>query len=509
MKVTKEQLEEKNQVKLEIEVEAEQFEEAVQKAYLKMRKNVAVPGFRKGKAPRKMIEKMYGEGVFYEEAVDYLLNHTYGDAVDESGIEPVDRPEIEVKQIGAGENFIYTAVVTVKPEVELGEYKGVSAEKVEYKVADEEVDAEINNMKERAARFVDITDQPVADGNVAIIDFDGYVDGKAFEGGKGENYNLTIGSGQFIPGFEEQLIGKKLGEETDVNVTFPADYHAEELAGKEAVFKVKINGIKVKEYPELDDEFAKDVSEFDTFEELKKATRDRLEENAKTRTQREQADKVLDVVTDNATVDIPEVMVTNKIKEYEQDMRYRISSQMPGITFEQYLEYTGSNLEDFREGMKDRAWKDVKTSLVLEKVAKEEKIEATEADIEEEMEKLAKQYSMELDKVKEVFQGDSLETLKNDIMMRKTVDMLRESAKLTAAKKKTATKKTTAKKAADSAENAEDKTEKAAAKKPAAKKTTTKKAATTTKKTTAAKKTTTTKKTTTKKAKEDAAKEEK
>lgn len=500
MKVTKEQLEEKNQVKLEIEVDAEQFEEAVQKAYLKMRKNVAVPGFRKGKAPRKMIEKMYGEGVFYEEAVDYLLNHTYGDAVDESGIEPVDRPEIEVKQIGAGESFIYTATVTVKPEVELGEYKGISAEKVEYKVADEDVDAEINNMKERAARFVDITDQPVADGNVAIIDFDGYVDGKAFEGGKGENYNLTIGSGQFIPGFEEQLIGKNLGEETEVNVTFPAEYHAKELAGKDAVFKVKINGIKVKEYPELDDEFAKDVSEFDTFDELKKATRERLEENAKTRTQREQADKVLDVVTDNATVEIPEVMVTNKVKEYEQDMRYRISSQMPGITFEQYLEYTGSTLEDFREGMKDRAWKDVKTSLVLEKVAKEEKIEATDKDVEEEMEKLAKQYSMELDKVKEVFQGDSLETLKNDIMIRKTVDMLRESAKLTAAKKKTTTKK-----AADTAEKAAEK-KTTAAKKTTAKKTATKK---TTEKKTAAKKTPTAKKTTTKKAKTEEVKEEK
>lgn len=488
MKVTKEQLEEKNRIKLEIEVETEQFEEAVQKAYLKMRKNVAVPGFRKGKAPRKMIEKMYGEGIFYEEAVDYLLNHTYGDAVDESGIEPVDRPEIEVKQIGSGENFIYTAIVTVKPEVELGEYKGVSAEKVEYKVADEDVDAEINNMKERAARFVDIEDKPIEDGNVAIIDFEGFVDGVAFEGGKGENHNLTIGSGQFIPGFEEQLIGKKLGEETEVNVTFPTEYHAEELAGKDAVFKVKINGIKVKEYPELDDEFAKDVSEFDTFEALKNATRERLEENAKNRTEREQADKVLDVVTDNATVEIPEVMVTNKVKEYEQDMRYRISSQMQGITFEQYLEFTGSNLEDFRDSMKDRAWKDVKTSLVLEKIAKEEKIEASDDDVNAEMEKLAKQYSMEVEKIKEIFQGESLQTLKDDLMIRKTVDMLRENAKLTAAKKKAAPKK-----AAEKADKDADEKE------APAKKTTAKKAT--------AKKTTTTKKTTAKKAKEETAEE--
>ncbi len=489
MKVTKEQLEEKNRAKLEIEVDAEQFEEAVQKAYLKMRKNVTVPGFRKGKAPRKMMEKMYGEGVFYEEAVDYLLNHTYADAVDESGIEPVDRPEIEVKQIGNGESFIYTATVTVKPEVTLGEYKGVSAEKVEYTVSDEDVNTEIQNMRERAARFVDITDKPVEEGNVAIIDFEGFVDGKAFEGGKGENYNLTIGSGQFIPGFEEQLIGKNLEDAFDVNVTFPEDYHAQELAGKEAVFKVKINGIKVKEYPELDDEFAKDVSEFDTLAELKQATKDRLEENAKNRTLREQADKVLDVVTDNATVDIPEVMVTNKVKEYEQDMRYRISSQMPGITFEQYLEYTGSTLDDFRESMKDRAWKDVKTSLVLEQVAKEEKVEVTDTDIEGEMEKLAKQYSMEVDKVKEVFHGDSLKTLKNDILVRKTVDFLRDNAKLTAKKK------TTAKKAADSGEKKE-KVEKAPAKKTTAKK------ATTAKKTAA-------KKTTAKKEKEEKASEDK
>ncbi len=490
MKVTKEQLEEKNRAKLEIEIDAEQFEEAVQKAYLKMRKNVTVPGFRKGKAPRKMMEKMYGEGVFYEEAVDYLLNHTYAEAVDDSGIEPVDRPEIEVKQIGNGESFIYTATVTVKPEVTLGEYKGVSAEKVEYTVSDEDVDTEIQNMRERAARFVDITDKPVEDGNVAIIDFEGFVDGKAFEGGKGENYNLTIGSGQFIPGFEEQLIGKNLGEQFDVNVTFPKDYHAQELAGKEAVFKVKINGIKVKEYPELDDEFAKDVSEFDTLAELKQATKERLEENAKNRTQREQSDKVLDVVTDNATVDIPEVMVTNKVKEYEQDMRYRISSQMPGITFEQYLEYTGSTLEDFRESMKDRAWKDVKTSLVLEQVAKTEKVEVTDDDIQEEMAKLAKQYGMELDKVKEVFHGDSLDTLKNDILVRKTIDLLRDNAKLTTAKKKTSSKKTT-----DNAEKTE-KTEKTTAKK------------TTTKRSTTAKKTTT-KKTTAKKAKEETTSEEK
>ena len=256
-----------------------------------------------------MIEKVYGEGVFYDDAVDFILQDTYPQAIEEAKIEPVSRPEVEIKEIGSGKDFVYTAKVYVKPEVTLGEYKGIKVEKVEYTVSDDDVKAEIDNMMERAARFVDVTDKPIEDGNVAVIDFEGFVDGTPFEGGKAENHNLTIGSGQFIPGFEEQLIGKNIGEECEVNVKFPEEYHASELAGKDATFKVKINGIKNKEYPELDDEFAKDVSEFETLDELKAKTRERLEENAKKRTQREQDEKVLESVCANAQVDIPDAMI--------------------------------------------------------------------------------------------------------------------------------------------------------------------------------------------------------
>ena len=424
MKIKTEQTE-KNVVTLTITVDAETFENAMQKAYLKVGKDITLQGFRKGKAPRKLIEKQYGEGVFYEEAVDFVLQDTYPEAIEKKGITPVSRPEIDITQIGEGKEMIYTAVVTVKPEVELGEYKGIEVEKVEYTVSDDEVKQEIDNMKERAATFEDVTDGTVADGDVAVIDFEGFVDDVAFEGGKGENHNLTIGSGQFIPGFEEQLIGKKIGEACDVKVTFPEEYHSEDLKGKDAIFKVTVNGIKQKKYPELDDEFAKDVSEFDTYVDLVENTKKKLEENAASKTEREQFDKIIDKVVENATIDVPEVMIDNRVEEYVQDAGYRISQQMPGITFEQYLQYTGSSIEDFKNGMKDNALKDIKTSLVIEKIAKTEKINALKKDVEAEIKKIAEQYKMEEDKVREVL---PVEQIKENIIPRKTMEFLKENA---------------------------------------------------------------------------------
>lgn len=426
MKITKEQVE-TNVVQLEITVDAKDFEEAVQKAYLKNKKHITIQGFRKGKAPRGLIERTYGEGVFYEDAADIILQDTYPKAVEEEKLEPVDRPEIDIKEIGTGKDFVYTAKVTVKPDVKLGKYKGLKVKKIEYAVTDEDIDAEINNMKEKAARFVDITDQPVEDGNVAMIDFEGSVDGVPFEGGSAKNHNLTIGSGQFIPGFEEQIIGKNIGDEFDVNVTFPEDYQAEELKGKPAVFKVKVNAIKKKEYPELDDEFAKDVSEFDTFEQLKEETKKHLQQNAENRSKREQEDAIIDAVLEKTEIEVPDAMVNTQIEQYIQDAKYRIQSQMPGITFEQYLEYTGGNLEQFRESMKDRALKDVKVSLTIDAIAKAEDIQVSDEDIAEEIKKVAEQYKMEEEKVKQLLNA---EQVKDSILPRKVMEYLVEETKI-------------------------------------------------------------------------------
>lgn len=426
MKITKEQAE-TNVVQLEITVDAKDFEEAVQKAYLKNKKHITIQGFRKGKAPRGLIERTYGEGVFYEDAADIILQDTYPKAVEEEKLEPVDRPEIDIKEIGTGKDFVYTAKVTVKPDVKLGKYKGLKVKKIEYAVTDEDIDAEINNMKEKAARFVDITDQPVEDGNVAMIDFEGSVDGVPFEGGSAKNHNLTIGSGQFIPGFEEQIIGKNIGDEFDVNVTFPEDYQAEELKGKPAVFKVKVNAIKKKEYPELDDEFAKDVSEFDTFEQLKEETKKHLQQNAENRSKREQEDAIIDAVLEKTEIEVPDAMVNTQIEQYIQDAKYRIQSQMPGITFEQYLEYTGGNLEQFRESMKDRALKDVKVSLTIDAIAKTEDIQVSDEDIAEEIKKVAEQYKMEEEKVKQLL---NTEQVKDSILPRKVMEYLVEETKI-------------------------------------------------------------------------------
>ena len=426
MKITKEQVE-TNKIKLEITVPAEDFAAAMNKSYQKNVKHINIQGFRKGKAPRGLIEKVYGEAIFYDDAADIIMQDTYGAALDQEGVEPVDRPEVEIKEIGTGKDFVYVATVTTKPVPELGKYKGVKVKKVEYAVTDEDVDAEINNMKERAARFVDVTDAPAADGDVAVIDFEGFVDDVAFEGGKGENHNLTLGSGQFIPGFEEQIVGKNIGEEFDVNVTFPEEYHAKDLAGKPAVFKVKLNGLKKKEYPELDDEFAKDVSEFDTFEQLKEETKKRLVANAENRAQREQEDAVLEAAVKTMKVEIPEVMVDNQVEQYLEDAKYKIQAQMPGITFEQYLQFTGGSVEDFKASVKDQAKKDVEINLLIEAIAKAEEITVTDEEAEEEIAKLAEQYKMEVEKIKSIL---SMDQIKSNLVPRKVIDLLIAEAKI-------------------------------------------------------------------------------
>lgn len=420
MKVTKEQLE-TNVVSLEIAVEAEEFEKAVQKAYLKNVKSITLPGFRKGKAPRKLIERTYGEGVFYEDAADEILQDTYPQAVEDEKLEPVARPEIEIKEIGAGKDFVYTAKITLKPVVKMNKYKGLKVKKIEYGVTDEEIDKEIDLMKERVARFVEVTDRPAEMGDVTVIDYEGSIDGVKFDGGTAQNYNLTLGSGHFIPGFEEQIVGHNVNDEFDVVVTFPEDYNMADLAGESAVFKVKLNGIKKKEYPEIDDEFAKDVSEFDTLAELKENTKEKLLKTADERAKRDQEEVIIDEVLKKLKAEIPDVMVENKIDEFENNARYQIQSQMPGITFEQYLEYVGSSIEDFRENSKENALRNVKIDLAFEYIAKENNIEVSVEECEEELKKLADQYKMEYDKVKELVND---ETLKESLMPRKIIDFL-------------------------------------------------------------------------------------
>lgn len=420
MKVTKEQVE-TNVVSLEITVESDEFEKAVQKAYLKNVKSITLPGFRKGKAPRKLIEKTYGEGIFYEDAADEVLQNTYPQAIEDEKLEPVSRPEIEVKEIGSGKDFVYTAKVTLKPAVKMNKYKGLKVKKIEYGVTDEEIDKEIDIMKERVARFVDVEDRPAEMGDVAVIDYEGSVDGVKFDGGTAQNHNLTLGSGQFIPGFEEQIAGHSVNDEFDVNVTFPEEYHAADLAGKAAVFKVKLNGIKKKEYPEIDDEFAKDVSEYDTLEELKEKTKEKLLKNAEERAKRDQEEVIIDEVLKKLKAEIPDVMVENKIDEFVSNAKYQIQSQMPGITFEQYLEYTGSSVEDFRENSKENALRNVKIDLAFEYIAKENNIEVSDEEVEEELKKIAEQYKMELDKVKEMVNS---EAVKESLLPRKIIDFL-------------------------------------------------------------------------------------
>ena len=482
MKLIKNEQIEKNTVKLTIGVDKETFEKAVDKAYKKNVKQITIPGFRKGKAPRKIIEKYYGEGVFYEDAVNFVCPEAYEYAVKEAGIEPVDRPEIDIETIGGEEDLVLTATVTVKPEVTLGEYKGIKCEKTVYETKDEDVDAEIKANAEKSARLVSVEDRAVQMGDITVIDFEGFTDGVAFEGGKGTNHTLEIGSGQFIPGFEDQLVGAEIGVETEVNVTFPEQYHSEELKGKPAVFKVTVKEIKVKELPELDDDFAKDVSEFDTFEAYKNSIKEKLDKSNEARTKAEFENKLVEAVCENAEIDIPQCMIDNRIEELIREFGYRLSSQ--GLNMEQYMQITGATADTFKEQFKDQAEAQVKSSLVLEKIVKLENIEVTEEDVEKELQTMADMYCMELDKVKTLIGDNEKESMKEDLKMKKAVELIAENAKVG----KSAAKKTTAKKPAAKAADKLDAGEKAPAKKAPAKKTTAAKSTTAKKTTTKAKK---------------------
>ena len=454
MKVTNQETVEKNVVKLTIEIDKETFADGMNRAYKKNVKHFNIPGFRKGHAPRKIIEQYYGEAIFYEDAVNFVCPDAYEAAVKETGIDPVDRPEIDIEKIGPGEDLVITATVTVKPEVKLGEYKGVEVEKTEYKTAKADVDREIEAARDKNSRMVTVEDRPVKKGDFTVIDFEGFVDGVAFEGGKGTDHSLEIGSGQFIPGFEDQLIGAEIGKEVEVNVTFPEEYHAEELKGKPAVFKVTVKEIKEKELPELDDDFAKDVSEFDTLEEYKKNIKAKLDETNANRTKAEFENAVIEAVADKCEVDIPQCMIDNHIDNMVRDFDYRLAAQ--GLNVERYLQLTGMTMDAFKAQFADQAKVQVKCNLVLEAVADAEKVEATDDDVEKELEKMAQMYNMELDKVKSFMRDEELENLRRDIRVRKAVDFLRENAVAKKKEKKKAAPK--AKKEADDEKPAEKKT---------------------------------------------------
>jgi len=434
MKLLKNETIEKNIVKLTIEVDKEAFDAAIVKSYKKNVKNIAIPGFRKGKAPKAIIEKYYGVGVFYEDAVNFVCPDAYEFAVKESGIEPVDRPDIDIESIEEGKELVLTATVTVAPEVELGDYMGVSADKKNYKTKVADVDAEIKAAQEKNARMINVEDRAVKKGDFAVIDFEGFVDGVAFAGGKGTDHNLEIGGGQFIPGFEDQLVGAKIGEETEVNVTFPEEYHAEELKGKPAVFKVTVKSIQEKELPELNDDFAKDVSEFDTFEEYKNDVKAKLDKANADKTAAEFEGNVIKVVTDAAKIDIPQCMIDNKVEDLIRDFGYRLSSQ--GLSLEQYMQFTGATADTFKEQFKDQAAEQVKTGLVLGEIAKRENIEVTDEDVEKEFERMAEMYGMEVDKLKGFIQDGEKESLKEELKLKKAVDLIVGAAKVKRAAKK-------------------------------------------------------------------------
>lgn len=418
---------EKNMAKLTIEVAAEELEKAIEAAYQKNKNKISVPGFRKGKVPRQMIERMYGKEIFYEDAANALIPEAYEKALDECEEDIVSSPSIEVVQIEAGKPFIFTAEVALKPEVKLGKYKGVKVDKTETAVTDEEVDAEINKERENNARNINVTDRAVKDGDIATLDFEGFVDGVAFEGGKGENYPLTIGSGAFIPGFEEQLIGAEIGKEVEVNVTFPEDYQAEDLKGKAAVFKCTVKEIKEKELPELDDEFASEVSEFDTLAEYKADVKGKLEERKAKEAKDAKEAAVIEAIVKDSEMEIPEAMLTTQQKQMVDEFAQRI--QMQGLSMEQYFQFTGASYDQLVEQVKPQAEKRIQSRLVLEAVAKAENIAATDEDYEEELKVMAESYQMEVEKVKELLPEKSAAQIKEDIAVRKAAEFVVENAK--------------------------------------------------------------------------------
>ena len=418
---------EKNTAKLTIEVPAEKFEEAVQHSYNKNKGKFNIPGFRKGKAPFNMIKKMYGVGVFYEDAVDEVIDASYPDAAKESGLEIVSRPAVSIEQIEEGKSFIYTAKVAVKPEVTLGQYKGVEVQKTKSDVTEEDIETEIKRAREKNSRLITVEDRGVEDGDQVTIDFDGSVDGKRFEGGKAEDYPLTIGSHTFIDNFEEQLIGKKTGEECEVNVTFPAEYHVEELKNKPAVFKVKVKEIQRKELPEANDEFASEVSDFDTMEEYKKDLSEKLHAEKIEAAKTADEDKVVAKVIENATMEIPDQMVEEQVNGMVNDYARRLESQ--GISFKQYVEITGMTAEKIGEQMKPQAIKRIQTRLVLEAVVKAENIQADDAAVEEQFDKMAADFKMDKEQIKGLFGEEQMAQLKEDLAVQKAIDFLVAEAK--------------------------------------------------------------------------------
>lgn len=427
---------EKNMAKLTIEVAAEEFEKAVQAAYMKNRNKITIPGFRKGKAPRVMIEKMYGTGIFYEDAANALIQREYPKAAEESGLDIVSYPEIDVVQVEKGKSFIFTAEVAVKPEVTLGEYKGLEVEVAPVEVTEEEVAAELKREQENNSRTIDVDDRAVAQGDMVTLDFEGFVDGEAFEGGKGTDYPLTIGSNSFIPGFEEQLVGAELNKEVEVNVTFPEDYHANDLAGKAAVFKCTVKAIKVKELPELDDEFAKDVSEFDTLAEYKADVEKKLRERKEGVAKREREDKAVDAVIANAQMDIPEAMIQNQIQQLMNDFVQRMQAQ--GLSIDQYYQFTGLDQAKIQEQMRPQALKRIQSRLVLEKVAEVENIQISDEKFEEELKTMADMYKMEVEKLKELMGDAEKEQMKKDIAVQEAVTLVAEAAKVVEKKEEAA-----------------------------------------------------------------------
>ena len=417
---------EKNLQKLTFEVSAEEFEKAIDRAYIKNKSKFNIPGFRKGKAPKSIVIKNYTKAVFYDDALNDVLPEAYEAALKESGLDVVARPEFDVEEIKDGEPVVFTALVTTRPEVKLGEYKGIEVEKVDYTVSDEDVDKEINSVREKNARMISVDDRAVESGDIAVIDFEGFVDDVAFEGGKGENYELEIGSNTFIPGFEDQIIGAKIDDLIDVNVTFPDEYHSEELKGKSAVFKVKVNEIKVRELPELDDDFASEVSEFDTLAEYKADVRAKLEDTAKEKAESEIKNKVIEKAIENAEFDLPDAMVDAQVDNMINDMAQRLSYQ--GMSLDMYMQYTGQTVDQMREVYRDQAKKDVSASLVIDAIRKAEGIEVSPEEIEMNLVDMAKKYNMELDKLKELISEPEMENIEKDMALNKTVEMLANNA---------------------------------------------------------------------------------
>ena len=419
---------EKNMAKLTVEVSAEQFEAALKTSYNKNKKKFNIPGFRQGKAPQAMIEKMYGASVLYEDAANAIIDDTYAQMLDESGLDIVSRPEIDVKQIEKSKPFIYTAVVAIKPEVTLGEYKGIEVERARPEVTDADIEAELKKVQEKNSRLIVVEDRAVQDGDQTVIDFEGFVEGAPFEGGKAEDYSLTIGTHSFVDTFEEQLIGKKIGEETEINVTFPAEYHAAELAGKPALFKVTVKEIKIKELPELDDEFAGEVSEFETLDEYKADIKAKLSETKQKQATAENENNVIEKVVENAAMDIPEPMIVVQARSMVEDQARRMQQQ--GISLDQYLQLTNTTVEQLMDQMKPQAEQTIRTRLTLEAVVAVENITVDDEAVEAEVARMAEAYKMEADKIREMMGENGLKQMKEDLTVQEAVDFLVAEAKL-------------------------------------------------------------------------------